>query len=90
MTKIPTGPSKAYRNLAFPDGIDARPLRILAEHLEPQARFENAEVSDTIVFMWGRRASSPTMRRSTRWQRQCAAATASRQPKFAGHCALLR
>lgn len=51
MTKRPTGPRKAYRNRAFLDGFDARPLRILAEYLEPQARFEDAEVSDTIVFM---------------------------------------
>jgi hypothetical protein len=53
MTKRPTGSSKAYRNLAFLDGIDAQPLRILAKHLEPQARFKDAEVSDTAVFMWG-------------------------------------
>jgi uncharacterized protein (TIGR00730 family) len=51
MTKKPAGPPKAYRNRAFLDGIDARPLRILAEYLEPQARFADAGVSDTIVFM---------------------------------------
>ena len=53
MTKRPTGSSKAYRNLAFLDGINAQPLRILAKHLEPQARFKDAEVGDTAVFMWG-------------------------------------
>jgi hypothetical protein len=53
MTKRPTGSSKAYRNLAFLDGIDAQPLRILAKHLEPQTRFKDVEVSDTAVFMWG-------------------------------------
>ena len=51
MTKKPTGPSKAYRNRAFLDGVEARPLRIVAEYLEPKLRFEDAEVSDTIVFM---------------------------------------
>ena len=51
MTKKPAGPHKAYRNRTFLDGVDARPLRILAEYLEPHARFEDAEVSDTIVFM---------------------------------------
>ncbi|MDP6884187.1 MAG: LOG family protein, partial [Rhodospirillales bacterium] len=40
-----------YRNRKFLDGFDARPLRILAEYMEPQARFEDAELSDTIVFM---------------------------------------
>ena len=28
-------PVKAYRNRAFIDRVDARPLRILAEYLEP-------------------------------------------------------
>ena len=53
MTKRPTGSSKAYRNLAFLDGINAQPLRILAKHPEPQTRFKDVEVSDTAVFMWG-------------------------------------
>ena len=43
-------PVKAYRNRAFIDRVDARPLRILAEYLEPQARFEDLNISDTIVF----------------------------------------
>jgi len=51
MTNKPPGPRKAYRNRAFLDGVEARPLRIVAEYLEPKSRFEDAEVSDTIVFM---------------------------------------
>ncbi|MCH7485457.1 MAG: TIGR00730 family Rossman fold protein [Proteobacteria bacterium] len=43
-------PVKAYRNRAFIDRADARPLRILAEYLEPHARFEDLNISDTIVF----------------------------------------
>jgi len=39
-----------YRDPAFMDGDDARPLRILAEYLEPLGRFRDAGVQDTIVF----------------------------------------
>ncbi len=39
-----------YRDPAFMEGDDARPLRILAEYLEPLARFHQAGVQDTIVF----------------------------------------
>lgn len=41
---------KAYKNHAFLDSRDARPLRILAEYLEPEIRFKNYQVKDTIVF----------------------------------------
>jgi uncharacterized protein (TIGR00730 family) len=44
------GPVKAYKNKAFIDTRDARPLRILAEYLEPEARFKRLHVHDTIVF----------------------------------------
>jgi hypothetical protein len=44
------GPVKAYKNNAFIDTRDARPLRILAEYLEPEARFKRLHVHDTIVF----------------------------------------
>ena len=43
-------PVKAYRNRPFIDRVDARPLRILAEYLEPHARFEDLNIGDTIVF----------------------------------------
>jgi uncharacterized protein (TIGR00730 family) len=39
-----------YRDPAFMEGDDARPLRILAEYLEPLSRFRDARVQDTIVF----------------------------------------
>ena len=41
---------KAYRNLGFLSGKDARPLRILSEFLEPLSRFNYYNVKDTIVF----------------------------------------
>jgi len=43
-------PPKAYRNMDFIDSPEARPVRILAEFLEPQVRFRKYHVTDTIVF----------------------------------------
>jgi hypothetical protein len=40
----------AYQDLDFLEGEDGRPLRILAEYLEPLHRFRLAGVHDTIVF----------------------------------------
>jgi uncharacterized protein (TIGR00730 family) len=40
----------AYKNDAFVDGDEGRPLRILAEYLEPLATFRRERVHDTIVF----------------------------------------
>jgi uncharacterized protein (TIGR00730 family) len=40
----------AYRNPGFLDGDEGRPLRILAEYLEPLARFRRERIHDTIVF----------------------------------------
>jgi uncharacterized protein (TIGR00730 family) len=47
---VPQIPLKAYKNDAFIDSPDARVVRILAEFLEPQARFRKFRVSDTVVF----------------------------------------
>ena len=44
------GPLKAYDNTAFLKSPDAREIRILSEYLEPEKRFRDADVSDTIVF----------------------------------------
>ncbi len=40
----------AYKNEAFLNTSDARPLRILAEYLEPLSHFRRERVRDTIVF----------------------------------------
>jgi len=40
----------AYENQEFIESEPARPLRILAEYLEPLARFRRAGIHDTIVF----------------------------------------
>jgi uncharacterized protein (TIGR00730 family) len=41
---------KAYKNLEFLGGREARTIRILSEYLEPQARFAHYNITDTVVF----------------------------------------
>jgi uncharacterized protein (TIGR00730 family) len=47
----------AYENEAFLDSDDARPLRILAEYLDPLATFQRESIHDTIVFFGSARLS---------------------------------
>ena len=61
-------PEKAYRNEGFIDSRDARPLRVLAEYLEPQARFRRLHVHDTIVF-FGSARLLPKREAATRLRR---------------------
>lgn len=49
---------KAYNNPSFLQSRDARVLRMLAEYLEPAARFEHFKVRDTVVFMGSARIRS--------------------------------
>jgi len=51
-------PVKAYRDQNFMDGPDGRPLRILAEYLEPKERFTARNISDTILFFGSARIVS--------------------------------
>ena len=51
-------PEKAYKNLDFLNSKDARVIRILAEFMEPQARFKNQNIVDTIVFFGSARLKS--------------------------------
>jgi uncharacterized protein (TIGR00730 family) len=48
----------AYENTDFLEGDEARPLRILAEYLEPLERFRRAGIHDTVVFFGSARATS--------------------------------
>jgi uncharacterized protein (TIGR00730 family) len=48
----------AYKNERFLDSDDARPLRILAEYLEPLNAFHREHVRDTIVFFGSARLAS--------------------------------
>jgi uncharacterized protein (TIGR00730 family) len=47
----------AYKNEAFLDSDEGRPLRILAEYLEPLAVFRRRRIHDTIVFFGSARLS---------------------------------
>ena len=49
---------KAYLKESFLNSADARPLRILAEYLEPRSRFDRYRIDDTIVFMGSARIVS--------------------------------
>ena len=48
----------AYRDHEFLDSDEARPLRILAEYLEPLARFKAQNIQDTVVFFGSARIRS--------------------------------
>jgi len=54
----PNSPELAYENQSFLDSEDGRPLRILAEYLEPLRRFRRGNIHDTIVFFGSARLSS--------------------------------
>jgi uncharacterized protein (TIGR00730 family) len=47
---------KAYTDNDFLMSRDARPIRILAEYLEPQSRFARYKIADTVVFFGSARA----------------------------------
>ncbi|TAN24234.1 MAG: TIGR00730 family Rossman fold protein [Acidobacteria bacterium] len=49
----------AYENEPFLNTPEARPLRILAEYLEPMARLRRENIQDTIVFFGSARVLSP-------------------------------
>ena len=48
----------AYRNEAFLESADARPLRILAEYIAPLQSFRGAGICDTVVFFGSARLAS--------------------------------
>ena len=50
MTAKPPRHCLAYQNRQFLQSEEARPLRILAEYLEPLERFRSEDICDTIVF----------------------------------------
>jgi uncharacterized protein (TIGR00730 family) len=52
------GTPHAYHNQKYLNSKDARELRILAEYLEPKARFARHRIEDTIVFMGSARLRS--------------------------------
>jgi len=52
-------PVKAYRNVDFLVSSEGRLVRLLAEYLEPQARFRKHQVRDTVVFFGSARIHPP-------------------------------
>ena len=58
MSKSRFSPIKAYKNPGFLESRDARALRILSEYIEPESRFEELEVKDTIVVFGSARIRS--------------------------------
>ncbi|MGO9930270.1 MAG: TIGR00730 family Rossman fold protein [Steroidobacteraceae bacterium] len=54
----PRSPELAYEDEAFLASEDGRPMRILAEYLEPLHRFRAANIHDTIVFFGSARLKS--------------------------------
>ena len=48
----------AYLDPKFLESIDARPIRILAEDLEPLRRFKEQKIQDTVVFFGSARVDS--------------------------------
>ena len=49
---------KAYTDQAFINSPEARPLRLLAEYLEPLRRLRRAQIKDTVVFYGSARTLS--------------------------------
>jgi len=49
---------KAYLKESFLTSSEARPLRLLAEYVEPRSRFDHYKIDDTIVFMGSARLVS--------------------------------
>jgi uncharacterized protein (TIGR00730 family) len=58
MTKSDHQTVKAYHSKRFLESPDARPIRIIAEYLEPKARFEEYQVEDTILIFGSARILS--------------------------------
>ncbi len=53
----PADPVLSYENPQFLESDDARPLRMIAEYLEPLQRFREQRVHETIVFFGSARLS---------------------------------
>jgi len=54
---------KAYKNPEFLNSPQARTIRILAEYLEPESRFEKFNIQDTVVFFGSARIQPPQQAR---------------------------
>jgi uncharacterized protein (TIGR00730 family) len=75
----------AYHDQTFLDSTDARPIRILAEYLDPLRRFRQENIQDTVVFFGSARVHSRSVARRALLQ-----LTNSRTRKRVGHAAALK
>jgi uncharacterized protein (TIGR00730 family) len=51
-------PTKAYKNTQFLNSPFAREIRIISEYIEPETRFDELQVRDTVVFFGSARTKS--------------------------------
>ena len=65
-TEKPVEQPLAYHDLNFLESTDARPLRILAEYLEPLQRFRMHNIQDTVVFFGSARTLSRELAQEAR------------------------
>ena len=81
MKESESWPLKAYKNPEFLGSPDARTVRILSEFLEPQRRFRQLGIRDTIVFFGSARAipRSKAQSKLREIQKQIKAGKRSRQ-----------
>jgi len=75
----------AYHDQTFLDSTDARPIRILAEYLDPLRRFRQENIQDTVVFFGSARVHSRSVAR-----RALLLLTNSKTRKRVGHAAALK
>ncbi len=75
----------AYHDPEFLESTDARPIRLLAEYLEPARRFRRENIQDTVVFFGSARVHS---RQDA--ERALRALQKKRGPKPADHAMLLK
>lgn len=54
--KQPLWPQKAYKNIEFLNSHEARKIRVLCEMTEPEMRFKEENIEDTIVFFGSARS----------------------------------
>src|SRR5262245_5646140 len=75
----------AYHDEDFLESTDARPIRILAEYLEPMRRFKQQNIQDTVVFFGSARVHS---RKDA--ERALLKLTSSKRPRTSAHTAAVR
>ena len=75
----------AYHDETFLESTDARPIRILAEYLDPLRRFREENIQDTVVFFGSARVDSRKVA-----ERALLRLTTSKTRRRDGHAAALK